>query len=215
MTPSNFRDWTLDKIDDAFDTVFVGNLPILDKLLAYKYTITDVEKEFLERIRDSYFYMGGQSWNEVELESKIISPLIVYADVVDMKQRRFSYFMERDLMATIEEHQLTGRVDGMIATGFRSPRQPYFCISEYKKAKDPTGEPEGQALIAMLVSQHLNQKKHPIFGCCIVGRQWVFMALQDKTYTFSPAYTVDNVDIFDIYRILKGLKSQIEEWLDK
>lgn len=31
---SNFREWDLDKIDDAFGTTQVDNLPILDKFLA-------------------------------------------------------------------------------------------------------------------------------------------------------------------------------------
>ena len=212
MIQSNFRDWTLDKIDDTFGTTFVNSLPILDKWLAYEYEINEVESDFLKKIRDSYFYLGGENWNEVELESKVISPLIVYADVPDIEQRRFNYFMERDLGATIGAHILSGRVDGMIASGFRSPKQPYFCISEFKKAKDPKGEPEGQALIAMLVGKALNQDKHPILGCYIVGRQWVFMALEGMDYTFSKSFAVDDEDIFEIYRLLKGLKWQIEEW---
>ena len=41
----------------------------------------------------------------------------------------------------------------MIATGFRSPKKPYFCLNEYKRGTDPDDDPKGQALIAMLVAQ--------------------------------------------------------------
>lgn len=208
MIESNFREWTLDKIDEAFGTKQVYELPSLDALLAYKYEANQVEADYLNKIRNIYFRYGGESWNETELENKVISPLFVYAD---MNNEDFGYFLERNLAATIGEYNLSGRVDGMIATGFRSPKQPYFCMNEYKKAKDPNGEPEGQALIAMLVTQHLNNNQKPIYGCYIVGRQWVFMALEEKKYAFSKSFTVDDDEIFDIYRILKSLKWHIEQ----
>ena len=61
--------------------------------------------------------------------------------------------MERDLAATIDNYELSGRVDGMIATGFRNPRMPYFCLNEYKKGTDPNGDPRGQALIDVSCSK--------------------------------------------------------------
>lgn len=205
---SNFREWTLDKIDEAFGTKEVRSLPSVKELVAFQYELNDIEKKYLNRIRNTYKYFGGESWNEVELENKIISPLIVYAEIDNEK---FTYFLERDLSATIGEYELSGRVDGMIATGYRNPKKPYFCLSEYKKAKDPDGDPQGQALIAMLSAQHHNNDNLPIYGSYIVGRQWVFIGLEEKKYTFSKAYTVDDEEVFDIYRILKGLKSIIEK----
>ena len=131
-----------------------------------------------------------------------------------MDNQKFAYFLERPLSATIGDYELSGRVDGMIATGFRNPKLPYFCMNEYKKAKDPNGDPQGQALIAMLVTQQLNDNKHPVYGCYIVGRQWVFMALEGKEYAFSKSFTVDDDEIFDIYRILKSLKWHIEQQIN-
>lgn len=210
MIKSNFRDWTLDKIDEAFGLQYVIELPSLNSLLSFKYETNTEEANYLNKIKNTYFRFGGESWNEAELENKIISPLFVYSEIDNSK---FAYFLERPLLAVIGDYELSGRVDGMIATGFRNPKLPYFCMNEYKKAKDPNGDPQGQALIAMLVTQHLNDNKNPIFGCYIVGRQWVFIALEDKKYTFSKAYTVDDEEIFDIYRILKSLKWHIEEMI--
>ena len=209
MIKSNFRDWTLDSIDETFGTQFMPKLPSLELLLTFEYKINDTERAFLNKISQLYFLLGGEDWNETELENKIISPLFVYAD---LNTPQFSYFLERDLNVNIDEYELSGRVDGMIASGFRNPKQPFFCLNEYKKTTDPNGDPKGQALIAMLVAQEINNKQRPIFGSYIVGRQWVFIALEDKKYTFSKSYTVDDDEIFDIYRILKSLKSQIHQW---
>ena len=208
MKKSNFREWTLDKIDEAFGTKQVRSLAVLDQLVAHQYEIKEFEKRFLTRISSTYKYLGGESWNETELENKIISPLIVFAEI---DNEHFTYFLERDLAVTIGEYELSGRVDGMIATGYRNPKKPYFCLSEYKKAKDPDGDPQGQALIAMLSAQHLNEDSQPIFGSYIVGRQWVFMLLIGKQYTFSKSYNVDDEDIIDIFKILKGLRQEIDK----
>lgn len=210
MIESDFREWTLDKIDEAFGLLFVDSLPSLTDLVSFEYHATETEQVFLNKLSYKYRALGGENWNEAELENKIISPLIVYSDI---ENKDFSYFLERDLKATIGDYQLSGRVDGMIATGFRNPKLPFFCISEYKKAQDPNGDPQGQALIAMLVTQHLNNNKNPVYGCYIVGRQWVFIALEGKKYTFSKSYTVDDDEIFDIYQILKSLKWHIEQMM--
>jgi hypothetical protein len=210
MIESNFREWTLDKMDETFCTKQVYQLPSLNDLLAYEYKANQVEADYLNKIKNIYFRYGGESWNEVELENKIISPLFVYAEI---DNEDFAYFLERNLTVVIDDYKLSGRVDGMIATGFRNPKKPYFCMNEYKKAKDPDGDPQAQALIAMLCAQALNDDQKPIYGCYIVGRQWVFISLEDKKYAFSEALTVDNDDIFDIYRILKSLKWHIEQRL--
>jgi hypothetical protein len=207
MIKSNFREWTLDGIDEAFQMEQVAKLPSLEALLAFEYQVNDFEERYLKIIRDSYF-LGGEDWNEVELENKIISPIFVFSGI---SSKEFSYFLERNLETTINEYELSGRVDGMIASGFRNPKMPYFCMNEYKKETDPNGDPKGQALIAMLTAQKLNDDEYPIFGCYIVGRMWVFMALEGKKYALSEAFTVDNNDIFEIYRILKSLKFHIEQ----
>jgi hypothetical protein len=117
------------------------------------------------------------------------------------------------LAVTIGDYELSGRVDGMIATGFRNPKKPYFCMNEYKRATDPNGDPQGQALIAMLVAQQLNENRKPMLGCFIVGSRWCFMALVGKEYAISHSFSFDDDDIFDIFRILKGLRHQIEALL--
>ncbi|MEY4903324.1 MAG: hypothetical protein RLZZ292_1139 [Bacteroidota bacterium] len=210
MKKSNFRDWNLDGIDEAFGTRQVDTLDSLNQILAYRHEHDAFETRYLENLSKKY-RNGGEDWNETELISKIIAPLLAFADI---DNRVFSYFAEREVHVTIGEYELSGKVDGMIATGFRSPHKPYFCMNEYKRATDPSGDPKGQALIAMLAAQTLNEENFPILGCYIVGRQWCFMALEGKEYAFSEAFLCDNANIFDLHRILKGVRRFIEQLLN-
>ena len=210
MEKKGFREWDLDKIDDAFGTKHVRRLPILEELLAFEYQADDYETKYLSKLSENYLAFEGDSWNEVELENKLISPVIVFSGI---ENEQFSYFLERDLSATIGEYELTGRVDGMIATGLRNPKVPYFCLNEYKRQTDPNGNPQGQALIAMLVAQKLNNNEKPIFGCYVIGRIWYFMALVGKEYAISKDFSCVDDEMFDIFRILKSLRVQIEKLL--
>jgi hypothetical protein len=208
MKKSNFKDWTLDLIDDTFGTKQVYNLPILDELLAHKYQADDYERRYLLHLSEQYLTLGGDYWNEVELENKFISPVIVFSDIAN---QQYSYFLERELSATIDDYELNGRVDGMIATGYRNPKVPYFCLNEYKRQTDPNGDPQGQLLIAMLVAQQTNNNKKPIFGTYIIGRNWYFMALVGKEYAVSKDFSCVGDDVFEIHRVLKSLKVQIDK----
>ena len=208
MKTSNLRDWTLDSIEQTFGLLQVRSLPILDELLAHKHEADAYEQRYLGSLREDYLMLGGDDWNEVELENKLISPLIVFSNISNQK---YSYFLERELRDTLGEHEISGRVDGMIATGFRNPRKPYFCLSEYKRGTDPNGDPKGQALIAMLMAQHMNDNAKPIFGSYIIGRNWCFMALVGKEYAISTDFSCVDDEIFDIFRIMKSLRIQIEK----
>lgn len=202
----NFREWTLDQIDEAFGTQQVDSLPRLEEWMAFQYSVNDYERTYLSHLRATY-NIGGDDWNEVELENKIISPLFVFAD---FDNRKYAYFLERELGATIGEYEVYGKVDGMIASGFRNPKQPFFCMNEYKRATDPNGDPKGQVLIAMLSAQSLNTHSNYIYGCFIVGKLWHFLLLEGKEYAIAPALTCDGEEIFDIYTKLKGLKANID-----
>jgi hypothetical protein len=207
MKKVNFRDWTVEKVEDAFGLEQTFNHPLLKQLISFSYEISEFEAKTLLKFQQNYEQFGGEDWNEVELASKFISPLIVFSD---MDNRKFGYFLERDLSVTIGDYELVGKVDGIIATGFRSPRKPYFCLNEYKKESDPNGDPRGQLLIAMIAVQTINQDANPIYGVYVVGKLWRFIVLTGKTYTFSDAFVATKKDIFDIYKILKGLRHEIE-----
>lgn len=208
---SNFREWTLDKIDEAFGLRQVFEMDTLTQLITSSYELNDFEKYYISTLQEHFKY-GGDDWNEVELENKFISPMIVLAF---KPNERYAYFLERDLSVQIDNYELSGRVDGLIATGFRNPKKPYFCLNEYKKGTDPTmdianGDPKGQALIAMLAVQQLNHDDSPIYGCYVIGRDWYFMVLENKQYSISRDYSCVTQEVFEIYKILKNLNAKIE-----
>lgn len=202
----NFRDWALDEIEETFNLLQVEQLDILTRWLSFSYTIDDYEKKYLDELKAVYL-IGGDDWNEVELENKFISPLFVFAK---MDSKQFAYFLERELSATIGDYEIIGKVDGMIATGFRNPRKPYFCLNEYKRQTDPNGDPRAQVLIAMLAAQQINQDDNPIYGCYIIGRSWYFMVLVGQEYAISNVFTCTDEELYDIFRILKGLRKGIQ-----
>lgn len=209
LTQSDFREWTLEKIDEIFGLKQVFQTTLLDELLSYSIEVSSYEEQYIKDLQ-AHFILGGDDWNEVELENKFISPLIVFAS---KPTERYSYFLERDLSIEIDNYMLSGQVDGMIASGFRSPKKPYFCLNEYKKGTDPNGDPRGQALISMMVAQKLNDNKFPIYGCYVIGRNWYFMVLVDKNYAISNDFSCVNDEVFDIFKILKNLNIQIEKLL--
>ena len=63
----------------------------------------------------------------------------------------------------------------------------------------------------MLVAQKLNDHKFPIYGCYVIGRNWYFMILQGKEYAISNDFSCVDDEVYDIYKILKNLNTQIEK----
>ena len=107
MQKSNFREWTLDSIEETFGLLQVRFLPILEELLAHKHEADAYEKRYITELREQYITLGGDDWNEIELENKFISPLIVFSGIANPK---YSYFLERELALTIQDFELSGKV---------------------------------------------------------------------------------------------------------
>src|SRR5574343_608172 len=113
MQTATFKDWTLNRLDKAFGLKQVWQSDLIDQWLDLPYQITETEKSNLLDLQQ-VLIRGGQYWNEVELENKFISPLIMLAKIDD---EQIGYFLERPLAAQVGDYQLSGIVDGMIATG--------------------------------------------------------------------------------------------------
>jgi len=210
MIQSNFRDWTLDSLDKTFGMKQVfspeAKLMQLWEEKAKEETINDFEKQILVDLQEP-LQMGGRAWNESELENKFISPVIMIAKVND---REIGYFLERPLKGIIGDYELSGIVDGMIATGFRSPDIPLFCMHEYKKSMENAGMPDAQALAAMMVAREMNENKKPIYGLYVLGLIWNFMVLNGNEYCISRNYDSSTEGVFELFKMLKALKKIIK-----
>ena len=201
----NFKDCTLHKLDKRFGLNQVSTMAAMDHWLAGRIETSELERYAISLFR-AHLQTSGYDWNETELACNFIGPIMGLADFVT---KQFSFFSERPFAGIVDGVELSGKPDGMIASGFREPEQPFFCFQEYKKQKDPEGDPAGQALAAMLVAQELNEHHYPIYGAYIIGADWCFMVLQGKQYAISPAYVATRDDVFDIFCILKVLKQII------
>lgn len=208
MKKESFKNWDLTKLEKAFNLtqVFDENYPLLQNWQQIKIDISEFEKQVLLDLQQPLTW-AGKHWNEVELENKFISPLIMAAKIDD---RKIGYFLERPLSATVGNYELSGIVDGMIATGFRDPDIPLFCMHEYKRSIENQGTPDAQALAAMLVARELNNNDKPIYGLYVVGLIWNFMVLNGNEYCISKDYKSDNEEIFLIFKMLKALKQIIK-----
>lgn len=206
MKQATFKDWTLTALEKAFGLKQVWQSELMDNWQQTDVEITEHDKKDIHRLQKTLI-RGGRSWNETELENKFISPLIMQADIDD---EEIGYFLERGLSSAVGDYQLSGTVDGIIATGFREPDIPMFCIHEYKRSIENQGSPDAQVLAAMLVAKELNQNKHPIYGMFVVGLIWNFIVLKDNKYCISETYSSDNNDIFAIFKMLKTLKKIIK-----
>ncbi len=201
----NFKEFTLAKLDKQFGMRQVRHSDALDDWMQGQAVITEFERQMLLTFREK-LALNVYDWNETELAYNFIGPVLA---IVDYTTERFNFFAERNFGGTVDGIAMEGCPDGIIATGFREPEKPYFCFQEYKREKDPDGDPAAQALAAMLVAQTMNQYDHPMYGCYVKGNIWHFMTLQGREYAISEAYVATRDDIFDIFRILRVLKQII------
>lgn len=210
MKTATFKEWDLDGLDEAFGLKQISQSELLTQWEGNKEKITKFEKQALLNLQKTLI-RGGKAWNEVELENKFISPVIMMSNIDD---EQIGYFLERPLSCIIGEYKLAGSVDGMIATGVRNPHVPYFCLHEYKRNVENQGTPDAQALAAMLVAREMNNNQLPIYGLYVIGFVWNFMVLQGNEYCISNNYTTDSSeDVFAIFKMLKALKIIIKNEL--
>ncbi|MCP4701442.1 MAG: hypothetical protein GY862_31990 [Gammaproteobacteria bacterium] len=203
----NFKNCTLAQLDETFNVEQTDDSQALQTWLGDKAEISDMEQRILT-ILGKTLKDHVHDWNETELLQHFIGPVF---SLVNFSTRKFGLFADRPFSGVVEGIEMSGRPDGMVASGFRLPKKPYFCFQEYKKEKDPEGDPAGQALAAMLVAQEINEHKHPVYGCYIRGQHWFFMVLERKKYCISVPCTATRNDIFDIFRILKVLRRTVTE----
>jgi hypothetical protein len=203
-----FTDCTLKQLDKTFSLNPLSIIPVLQSWLEGQADVQAEERSYLLRLQH-YLRENVDNWNEQELAMHFIGPM--FALVEFNYQRQFNLFAERPFSGVVDGVELGGKPDGLIATGYREPDKPYFCFQEYKRDKDPDGDPQAQVLAAMLVAQEINENCFPIYGCYVRGRLWFFMALQGKDYATSDGYAATKNEVFDILRILKVLKQMLIE----
>jgi hypothetical protein len=164
-----------------------------------------------------------RAWSEEDLKMKFISGILPLGYLTD--NGRFLTYFEKTIFATIEGHYLSTKSDFMVATGVLDmPKKPYFHFQEYtciepsrnEPHKKPSGDSMAQLLEAMLIAQHENKNGKPIYGCEVIGKNWNFVVLEDKTYCVSKTYDcTEKKELLEIIAILRKFRHILEtELLD-
>ncbi len=198
-------------LEKTFDLEQVDKMDLLTKWIESikNYNIEDYENVVLLRLQETLIYRVDD-WNEQELIELFIGPVF---SLVNFSSKKYGMFSERLIKANIGDYELSGEPDAMVAKGRRAPEIPYVCFHEYKKEIDNQGDPQGQCLAAMMVAQELNNNTKPILGVVVKGEKWYFMVLQGKDYAISNPYKAVDEELFEIVKLLKHLKTIIEEYV--
>ncbi len=87
-------------------------------------------------------------------------------------------------------------------------------MQEYKKLKDPSGDPVPQLIEGFLISMHENNNSKPMYGCTVTGKYWDFFVMEGRTYCISKSYDcTDKEDLLLIISILRKFKDILENTL--
>ncbi len=208
---------TLENLEKKF-----GLIPVIDSNDMQSWLSESAEISETDRIQafelQKLLKENVLHWNEQELSIHFIGPMfsIVHFTIVT----KMNLFAQRFISAQVPDSNgnlilLAGKPDGMLASGYRGPDVPYFAFQEYKKEKDPDGDPGGQCLGAMLVGQTLNgDPEQLMYGCYVGGQNWYFMVLKGREYAISAAYSAATDEVFYILGLLKTLKTRIAAVID-
>jgi hypothetical protein len=202
---SKFTDWNLQRLNKRFGLRQNKNSVLLQEWLEGDAEMSDFEQKYLEKLRQNLNFRIDY-FNEQELIMKAISPMVT---LVNFDTDYFSAFSERRFTGVIDGEEMIGEPDLIIAEGSQEPESMFFCLHEYKKSIDSSGDSVGQCLAAMMVAQELNDNDIPIYGCSVLGDKWRFIILKDKEYAISEVFIETQDEIFEIFRILKILKQKL------
>jgi hypothetical protein len=155
-----------------------------------------------------------EGWQEEDLKMQFIAFVLRIADL-SSNEKHYQPYFERTVSAMVGEHFLKVKTDFMIAKGILNmPEVPYFHFQEWKKHRDPSGDPVAQLLEALLCAQEINKNGKPLYGCTISGKYWEFFVLIEKTYAISKSYDcTEQDDLLQIIAILRKFKEILETQL--
>jgi hypothetical protein len=201
MTKS-FETWEYEEVESYFNLKRVFELPELTNWQnSQKNDINESTKDFLKGIQKRLI-VNADAWNEDEFKMFFIAPLL---SQMPLEIDDFKPFTQRTLSAKFPELDLevSGKVEFVIARGKQRPKQPYFFLHEYKQERRRENDPLGQLLISMVAARQNNEKKTPLFGCYVMGRDWFFVVLEE--YTYSVSLACDATKDHELYQIVAML----------
>ena len=200
----NFSDMDRNILDEVLDIDVIFDREIFNDWFNYKYEIPDYELIFLTTLLKSQKnYL--QYYNEVQLKSQFISPLL---SLVNFSTDKFKGWYERHLSGIVNNYELKGNTDFMVATGKLKPKKPFFFIQEFKKNLTKSN-PLEQVLAEMAVAMEINQT-NILRGTYNVGKIWNFIVLEktkQNKYQYYESKSFDSSEIEDLKQIYINLQA--------
>jgi hypothetical protein len=188
--------------------------PAMFELIDSEILINERDRLAIEilRVRAQKHIAG---WLEEDLKMKFLAPILELAGLIDGDA--FETYFEKTVSATVDGNFLKTKTDFMISKGFLDRAQkPYFHFQEWKPQKKNGGDSMAQLLEALLIAFEVNDKKFPIYGCEVVGKQWTFVILEGKRYCISETFdSTKERDLYKIVSILRKFKEILETRLLK
>ena len=204
------RIWSEAELVDTFGLIKTKlTAPLLIEWLDATTTLNEVETVIFNHInREAIQWI--EVWNEEDLKMNFIAFVIQLSHLNSHDTIRT--FFEKTVEATVEGHYLKVKSDFMIAKGVLDMvKVPYFHFQEYKKDKDPNGDPNAQLIEAFLIAQEKNKNGKPMYGLYVIGRFWYFVVMEGKSYCVSKAYdSTDKEDLLQIIAILRKFRVILE-----
>jgi hypothetical protein len=170
--------------------------PLLDEWLSASGELNPVDKAFIMESQEKLIE-NADSWNEEELKMSFISMVIFLARF----NNSIRTYYDREISAVINEINVCCKGDMMLSKGIGEMiKTPYFFLHEYKREKKYSGDPVGQMLGGMLISQAKNNNGKPIYGCYVQGRFWFFALLEGNKYSVSQPFNSSEID--DVQKVI-------------
>lgn len=203
---NKIRNWSEAELMDAFGLDKIKHpTPLMQDWLNAKADFSEIEQATIQQLCNEALE-NIEAWAEEDLKMNFIAFVIHLAQLKATKTIRTFY--DKTISATVENTFLKVKTDFMIAKGVLDlAKTPYFHFQEYKRDKDPNGDPLAQLVEAFLIAQEMNKNDKPLYGCCVVGRFWYFVTMEEKNYCVSKAYDcTDEQELCQIIAILRHFK---------
>ncbi len=202
LEPTLVRTFGLDRL--------YKNTPLMNEWLSVTGELNDFDRTLLDEVQVKLIE-NADAWNEEELKMSFISIVIFLARYANPIRT----YYDREMSVKIGDYTLLCKADMLLSKGFGELIEtPYFFLHEYKREKKYSGDPVGQMLGGMLISQAKNNNGKPMYGCYVQGRFWFFAILQDKEYVISRSFdSSDPIAAQQIIMILRRIKEIIHTTL--
>ncbi|MBW4670399.1 MAG: type I restriction endonuclease subunit R [Cyanomargarita calcarea GSE-NOS-MK-12-04C] len=175
--------------DSKFFTEWRENLP----------SLTDAEKQALERVRSNYFNLSKRrQMSEEAVKMVVLSPIL---DLAGFYQSPYEIETEKSIEISAEDESIIvkGNIDVLVIN-----KRLWVMVIESKSTKFDVITALPQALAYMLDTPNVEQ---PTFGLIVNGREFVFLKLvqQEKPkYVRSDALSIEKEN--ELQQVVSVLK---------